>query len=370
MSIAMPRSNSRRLVFALLAAVVFPSVTARGDPTAETVGAGHASWTNAGVKTQPETTGPPVGMEPGQPGAQTSDENVWSWDRDSVTDPRGQFMPDDSVLRRWPSIADGSANAEGPDISKPGVDMGDFPNSAFTLRKGRSQVEMGPVSFRTANANNAGTYAWPFLLRYGVTDDVEFRLTGNGLTSLFGSHGTTGFGVLVFDTKIHLWNDRMEYFLPAVAFEALLQTDLGSPVFHAGTEPSLNLNMDFPFTQKMNFEANLVYSGNVSSVNLIGGNVLLSQPVASIPPAVQPNGNVYSFSFLWAVEYRLTDPFKVFVHGYYTTPVGADGPASTVVGAGFFYRLSKCVTTFGSANAGLTHVPSPFLTQLGMAFAF
>lgn len=274
----------------------------------------------------------------------------------------GNFLP----------FADGIRGNDGdePDIANPGPDMGDYPNSAFTLKKGRVQLEMAPASFRTQNANNSSAYATPFLFRYGVTDDVEFRVLGTGLTSLLSPDQVTGFGVLTFDTKIHLWNDQMDYLIPAVSFEATLQTQLGSPEFRAGTEPGLNINMDFPFSKKTNFEATIGYAGNLTDINLVTRSSGGSQLHGRIPSDVQIAENLYVASFQWALEQQVTDKFELFVHGYFSKTVRMSNSTGVVVGAGFMYKISNRTMLFGSANAGLTSVPSPFLSQLGLAVAF
>lgn len=250
----------------------------------------------------------------------------------------------------------------GPDISDPGPDLGDFPNSAFTLPKGRFNVEMCPATFRTSNAANAAAYAWPYMLRYGVTQDVEFRVSGSGLTSVFGAEGTTGFGVLVFDTKVHMWDDRMDDFIPAASLEVSLQTNLGSAAFRKGNEPGLYLNLDFPFTERTNLETSFGYSGTLSTLNII----LAGSPA----PVETTEVNTYIFSLAWALEQELSDKLSLFVHGYYARPVGVRGSSGIVIGSGFFYQLSRRIMMFGSANAGLDDAAPPFLGQLGLAIAY
>lgn len=256
----------------------------------------------------------------------------------------------------------------GPDISEPGPDMGDFPNSAFTLKKGRSYVEFSPATYSARNSKNAATYSTPFLLRYGVTDDVEFRLIGNGITTVSDPTPSTGVGVLVFDTKIHMWDDKMEYFIPAASFEAFLQTDLGSPVYQSGTQPSININMDFPFTDDTNFELTVGYSGSLMTVAFLRG--------APLPLDVRRRGemeipvNTYTFSLQWALEQDITDQFQLFLHGYYNQPIESPYGASVVVGTGFFYELNQRTIFFGSLNAGLSDIPAPVQAQFGLALAF
>ncbi|MFO0919123.1 MAG: hypothetical protein U0872_12510, partial [Planctomycetaceae bacterium] len=178
------------------------------------------------------------------------------------------------------------------DITQPGPDMGDYPNSAYTLKRGRVQLEMAGLSMRTKNNNNASAYATPFLFRYGVTDDVEFRVLGTGFTALIEPNPTTGFGVITLDTKIHLWNDRMEYFIPAMSFEATLQTQWGSSAFQAGIEPGININMDFPFTEQTNFEATIGYSGNLTDINFVTRKTTGSAIDGATPTPVQLNENI------------------------------------------------------------------------------
>ena len=85
---------------------------------------------------------------------------------------------------------------------------------------------------------------------------------------------------------------------------------------------------------------------------------------------VQINENIYILSLQWALEQEVTDNFEVFVHGYFSRPIGVRDSFGAVLGVGFFYKLSKQMMIFGSANAGLTDIPAPFLTQMGMAYIF
>lgn len=224
--------------------------------------------------------------------------------------------------------------------------MGNYPNSAYTLRQGRIYVESAPFSYQTSTQQNPAAYNFPFLLRYGLTDDVEIRLAGNGLTSTNDFPGsTTGFAPLILDTKVHLWDEQMDVFIPAAALEVYLQTNWGSKEFRSGVQPSLNLNLDFPLTDITNVEMTLGYTG------------------------VQADVEVNQFSYQWAIEQQVTDPLQLFVHGYYLAPVGSLD-FSNVIGAGGFYQLSKQTTLFTSFNAATDRNSPPFSTQFGMAFAF
>ncbi len=257
-----------------------------------------------------------------------------------------------------------------PDIKDPGPDMGDYPNSAFTLPQGRAYVEFAPLSLQTANAENSAAYSFPFLLRYGLTDDVELRLISTGLASVFNPGNTaSGFFPLIIDTKIHLWDDQMEKLLPAASLEVYIQTELGSPAFQSGVEPSLNLNLDFPVNEKTNIEMTFGYTGVQDSVRVHTGQRYDPILGYEVPVVHREDVTFNEFSYQWAVEQQLTDEFQVFVHGYYNGSIFLQTGPSKAIGAGWFYQVSKQIMLFSSYNFGLDSASPPFSTQLGMAFA-
>jgi Putative MetA-pathway of phenol degradation len=247
------------------------------------------------------------------------------------------------------------------DIADPGPDFGDFPNSAFTLPKGRIYLEQAPFTWQDQNARNPTIYSWPFMLRYGLTDDVEFRLLTAGLTSVSGAPRTTGFAPLLLDLKVHLWDDHMECLLPAASLEVYVQTTWGSRSLSGGTQPSLNLNLDFPLNECLNIEMTFGYTGVRTAMDV----------VTSVNPPVFRRGNLNDnvFAYQWAIERQINDRLQLFVHGYYSGPVFMQNGSSVVVGAGFFYQLSDRWMIFNSYNAGLDDDAPPFATQLGVALA-
>jgi Putative MetA-pathway of phenol degradation len=250
------------------------------------------------------------------------------------------------------------------DIADPGPDFGDFPNSAFTLPKGRMYLEQAPFTYQTQNAQNPAAYSWPFMLRYGLTDDVEFRLLTGGLTSVSGADRTTGFAPLLFDLKVHLWDDQMACLLPAASLEVYVQTTWGSRALSGGTQPSLNLNLDFPLSECLNIEMTFGYTGVRTANNEVMGTQF-------IPPAIRRgNLNDNQFAYQWAIERQVTERLQLFLHGYYNGPVFLQGGSSVVIGGGFFYQLSSRWMIFNSYNAGLDSDAPPFGTQLGVALAF
>ena len=246
-----------------------------------------------------------------------------------------------------------------PDISTPGPDMGDYPNSAYTLPRGGVYIEQAPFTLQTANRAEPGEYSWPFLLRFGLTDDVEFRAFATGLASTLGSDGTTGFAPLALDLKVHLWNDRMEYLRPAASLEVFIQTTWGSRAFSGGTQPALNLNLDFPLSEATNIEMTFGYSGVQDPVEVIDAS----------GQARITNLDINEFSYQWAWEQQVTERFQVFAHGYYNGPVLMQSGAGVVAGMGYFVQLSERWMIFNSYNAGLSSAAPPFATQFGFAVA-
>ena len=258
-----------------------------------------------------------------------------------------------------------------PDISKPGADFGDYPNSAYTLPKGRSYLEIAPFTYLGKDRHNPASYSYNYLFRYGVTDDVEFRLTGSGLTTVFDpGSAVVGFAPLIIDTKIHLWDDQIDKLIPAMSFEAFLQTNLASPTFQSGFQPSINLNMDFPFTKDTNVEMTVGYSGVQDSIAIIGGERFIPRLGHNIPTLSKANLNVNQLSFQWALEQQVTEKFQVFLQGYYNGDVFRQSAQGRVVGVGYFYQFDKRSTFFNSYNAGLDPSTPNFSSQVGFAFAF
>lgn len=256
-----------------------------------------------------------------------------------------------------------------PDIKEPGPDFGDFPNSSFTLPKGRSYFECAPLSLAGPDSQTPSSYAAPFLLRYGVTDDLEFRIFATGITHVFGSSPTTGFSPLALDLKIHLWDDKREWMLPASSLEVYVQTTWGSPQYSSGWEPSLNMNFDLPLAEKTNLEWTIGYSGVQDAVNVVTGERFLPRHHFLVPIVHRANLNINQFSIQWALEQDVTDKLQVFFHGFYNGGILIQQGTGTMVGGGLFWQFSKRLVGFGSLNAGLTRSLPPMFAQLGFAIA-
>lgn len=250
-----------------------------------------------------------------------------------------------------------------PDIANPGPDLANFPNSAFTLPKGRAYVELSPFTYYSNSQDTPAQYNAEFLLRYGLTDDIELRLFGNGVSWQGGQDSTWGFSPLAFDTKIQLWTEKPDYLLPAAGFEAYIQTQwLGSAAFNGGTQPSFTFNFD----QSLPFDIDLEYNLGVTRVRDALGN------------------DDWEFSFQWGLQRDLFNKdFAVFVHGFYNamtlprlpnTRTDAANQSQTLtqnaVGAGFLWTVNQRLAIYAQTSGGTNrHTPS-ILSMVGLALAF
>jgi hypothetical protein len=261
---------------------------------------------------------------------------------------------------------------ENPDIANPGPDLANWPNSAFTLPKGRAYIEFEPLSYSagtTAGTPQAAQYSMDFLLRYGLTDDIELRVFGNGPTRTLGNIQSWNFAPLAFDTKIHVLDEHQELYLPALGIEAYIQTEwLGSTNTNSGTQPSINFNFDQSLPWEIDFEYNL---GAVRILQTVDGR----------------NTNVWEFSFQWSLQRDFFDEdFALFLHGYVNAPSlprvpTAGNPAGAsytsastyeqnVVGAGFLWTINSRLAVWGQNSFGTNAATPSILSNVGFALSF
>lgn len=234
-----------------------------------------------------------------------------------------------------------------PNVANPGPDSASFPNSPFTLPQGQAYVELSPFTYSGSSQGTPGQYGTQFLLRYGLIDDMEIRVFGNGVSWTEGSNTTTGFSPIGFDTKILLWPHQQDYYyLPAVGFEASLQTEwLGSSAFNSGTQPSFALNFD----QSLPFDIDFGYS--FSATRFQGAN----------------DNNLWTFTFEWALQHNLfNEDFAVFVTGFYQ-PITV---IQNSVGGGFVWTVNDRFGIYGQVSAGTTKSTPPLISNVGFVIAF
>jgi len=255
------------------------------------------------------------------------------------------------LAEAFPEGIDPTRAGDAPSIRDPGPDTANYPNGPNTLPRGGVYVETSPVFFTGAIATiQPQTFNAEWLLRLGLTDRMEFRLFSGGVTwqaAGLGAGATTGFSPLTFDTKIHLWEENRDWFLPATGFEAFVQTPWGSPAFDAGTQPGA-----------MMLFRNTLFWGLVAEYNV--GIAADSSQQGYVPIDVVQ----------WAITKPLSDDFQIFVHGFQNESALPRVSAQTVVGGGFVWFPSDRLSVFGNWGAGTDRSGPATTFQLGCAGAF
>jgi hypothetical protein len=239
-------------------------------------------------------------------------------------------------------------------IRRPDPDTANFPNSAYTVAKGRMYIENSPVGFTGPARFSSSSYNWNYLIRYGLTDNLEFRLFGNGYTAIQGKDKTTGFAPLDFDFKAHFWNENRKFFIPAAGLEVYLQTDFGSPAFDHGVQPSINMLFD----QTLFFDVNLEWNIGITGA--------------------RANGNIYyEVSASWSFEHKIVKDLDIFIHGFYNAAslprsILFNPAASNAIvnGVGLIKTVNDQFAIFGSYNLGCTKTSPNHIILAGFAVAF
>ena len=252
-----------------------------------------------------------------------------------------------------------------PDIDNPGADLANWPNSAFTLPQGRGYVEVSPFGYYGSSKAGPQQFDMQYLLRYGVLDDVEFRIFGNGFTYTGGHFNRWDYAPLGFDTKIQLRTEKPDSILPAIGFEAYVMTQwLGSSLTNGGTQPGFSFNFD----QSLPFDIDFEYN------------------VGAFRSLTTPRKSEWNYNFQWAFQKSFFSPsFSLFIHGYINGATIPKSPAKNsnnvtknggtsvndnIVGGGFIWSLSRRLSVWGQASTGTTSADSGLLTYTGFAVAF
>jgi hypothetical protein len=153
-----------------------------------------------------------------------------------------------------------------------------------------------------------------------------------------------------------LWDENKDYCLPAVGLEIYLETNLGSPIFNQGTQPSINLLFDQELPLGFQFEWNAGVTGNIDAKGAV----------------------FYELALAAALQHDITKDFAVFTHGYINNPslprfgqsairgLGDD----IVIGTGAIWTLNDRFAIFGSYNWGVTNFAPQTIALLGGAVAF
>lgn len=181
-----------------------------------------------------------------------------------------------------------------PNVRDPGTDFSDFPNSAEVVPIGEFYLSMG-WNYATAHAPQFTDNFVPFACRLGIVEDLELRITGDGVTQEDGfDYNQTGFSPLSFGFKWHLLDQQEERYLPALALEVDVDTRLASDCFDPGQGvPAGSFNFDQPLP------------GNWS----LGWNTGVTWEVGD------DGGQFAQWNLPWSLVYAFNDDFEIYRHG-------------------------------------------------------
>lgn len=241
------------------------------------------------------------------------------------------------------------------DTHYPGPDLTNFPNSAFTLPEGGIYVEANPGSFTGGSDISNSSWGMPYLLRYGLTNNMELRVLSSGLTV---DSDTVGFSPIGFDTKIHLGVVEYGWFNATLGLEATIQTGkwLASKAYESDDQYSLNLLIDHELPGDLSFEWNIGVTRHSSNEN----DLFL--------PTVQ-----------WAFQRDIFDDVAVYINGYHghiptpdITSAGygtASWPQQQLIGFGAQWIMNERIAFFTGCNWGFTRFSPDYSTNLGFAIS-
>ncbi len=258
-----------------------------------------------------------------------------------------------------------------------GIDRANFPNSAYTLLQGDFILEVNPVGSTGAylkfpSTVNLGGY----LVRYGLIDRIELRLISNGYTettnyihetyplNINTTYHTYGFNPLNFDTKIHLWDERSAYHLPAAGFEFQWQSNVLASASRQGpTEPNFSLNFD----QQLPFDIGFEYNIGIQRLSGQGGiGYQPWRPLAS-----------------WSFQHDIFKDLAFFVNGRYNDlnlPAVSESINNIIithraitnsphmVGAGMAWTVNDYIGIYWNAAAGVTSSSPAYQVYTGFAW--
>jgi hypothetical protein len=236
-----------------------------------------------------------------------------------------------------------------PDITEPGPDSADLPDSAFAVPPGVVYVETS-LTYASSKGPQVRDYFTNTLVRIGLWEDLELRIASPGIIHENGpDKSATGFGPLTFGFKQHIWDEIQESGIPAFGVIAQVNVPTASAGFDDGTAiPTVFLNFDHTLPANSYFEWNL----GLSAVHDDEGKRFAQG------------------SFLWSLGHEFNDEFTGFFHGQANFPSGSGNQEEIVLGPGVIWFVNKRTALDFSYNFGVTNESLHRLVRLGLSMAF
>lgn len=258
-----------------------------------------------------------------------------------------QFAERLSSGSEYPNV--GLFGGSQPDISEPGPDSADLPDSAYAVPPGVVYVETS-FSYTRSKGLPVRDYFTPTLVRIGVWEDFELRIASPGIIHESGADdSTTGFGPVTLGFKQNIWKEVEATGIPAFGVIAQVTVPTASSGFDDGTAiPTVFFNFDHTLPMNSYFEWNV----GLSAVHDDAGE-RFTQGI-----------------FLWSLGHELTDDFTVFFHGAANVPASSGIQQDLLMGPGMIWFVSKRTALDFSYNFGVTEQSTHRLIRLGLSVAF
>lgn len=222
---------------------------------------------------------------------------------------------------------------------------------AYVMPKGTGQIEVGGTFEHETDNGHVATWDAPEpLLRFGVLERVELRLSADGW---IGSHErgqqTENAGSdLELSTKVRLWGQ--ERWLPATSLLAGLRFPTGGrAVTSNGYDPFGTLIASWDLGGRFSLDTKL--------------------GVAAPTQGVTDSGRVDELFAASSLGISLTERTGAFLE-YYATVRGRGKHDEQAVGGGFTYLLTDNVQLDISGGAGLDREAPDFSVGAGVAWRF
>lgn len=242
-----------------------------------------------------------------------------------------------------------SQEVQQPSLRDPGPDTADFPDSAYTVKPGVVYVETS-MAYLSTNRPSTREYATPTLLRFGVTEKLEFRLFTVGYLQETSAEGSmAGMGQFALGFKRTMWDEDEQAGIPAFGIMGVLAIPTASAHLDNGAaEPFLFFNFDhtLPFDWSLNWNGGIAWLKGDDDIRFVQG------------------------SLLWAFTRQWNDDLATFWHGYAVVPGFSGEKEELVTGPGFLKFLGDRVAVDASYNFGATSGSPNRFVRIGLSAAF
>jgi hypothetical protein len=152
---------------------------------------------------------------------------------------------------------------------------------------------------------------------------------------------------VVVDTKMHLWDENPDGWMPATGLEVYIQTEFASEFLQQGTQPGVVVL----FSKEL--PIGWTFGWNIGCVT-----------------QVQPDGNFkYTAAVQWAFSRAITADTDIFLQGFHGQAALPRGISDSGIGGGFTRYIGSRWCLFGAWNAGLNERGPATILYSGLAAA-